>query len=148
MLTAKSWFNHMICTESFINGTKFFTNGTESLTKGTEHFRNDDELRDRKKNFRNFLKIMCPTLLHTPGPHKSIAPNSDSKFEREHAFRSVFRFSSPWDYIWTKIEKRFEKRNFEFRVGVWSNRFVGAWGMQQCWAHNFKKISKTFFTIP
>ena len=53
---------------------------------------------------------MPPIVLHTPGPHESIAPNSDSKFEREHAFRRVFRFSSPWDYIWTKIEKRFEKR--------------------------------------
>ena len=53
---------------------------------------------------------MLPKISDTPGPHESIAPNSGSKFEREHAFRSVFRFSSPWDYIWTKIEKRFEKR--------------------------------------
>ena len=56
-------------------------------------------IRDRKKSFRIFFKIMPPTVLHTLGPHESIAPNSDSKFEREHAFRRVFRFSSPWDYI-------------------------------------------------
>ena len=62
---------------------------------------------------------MLPKILDTPGPHESIAPNSDSKFEREHAFRSVFRFSSPWDYIWTKIEKRFEKR-VPVRISSWS----------------------------
>ena len=32
---------------------------------------------------------MPPIVLHTPGPHESIAPNSDSKFEREHAFRHL-----------------------------------------------------------
>ena len=68
------------------------------------------ELRDRKKSFRNFFKIMPPTVLHTPGPHESIAPNSDSKVEREHAFRSVFRFWSIYSPMGTKIEKRFEKR--------------------------------------
>ena len=44
--------------------------------------------RDRKKSFRNFFLILYPTVLHSPGPHESIAPNSDSKFEREHAFRN------------------------------------------------------------
>ena len=47
---------------------------------------------------------MRPTVLHSPGPHESIPPNRFSKFEREHAFRSLFRFSPQWDYIWTKIE--------------------------------------------
>ena len=28
---------------------------------------------------------------------------------------------------------------FEFRVGVWHNRFLGAWGMQHRWEHNLKK---------
>ena len=45
-------------------------------------------LRDRKKSFRNFFKIMLPTGLHSPGPHESIALWSDAKFQREHAFRS------------------------------------------------------------
>ena len=48
-------------------------------------------------------------MLHTPGPNESIAPNSDSKFEREHAFRSVFQFWSIYSPMGTKIEKRFEK---------------------------------------
>ena len=45
-------------------------------------------IRDRKKSFRNFFKIMLPTGLHFPGPHESIALWSDAKFEREHAFRN------------------------------------------------------------
>ena len=45
-------------------------------------------IRDRKKIFRNFFKIMLPTGLHSPGPHESIALWSDAKFEREHAFRN------------------------------------------------------------
>ena len=28
-------------------------------------------------------------VLHSPGPHESIAPNRSSKFEREHAFSSL-----------------------------------------------------------
>jgi len=62
-----------------------------------------------KKVFVIFFKIMPPIVLHTPGPHESIAPNSDSKFEREHAFRSVFRFWSIYSPMGTKIEKPFEK---------------------------------------
>ena len=41
-----------------------------------------------------------------------------------------------------------KNRKHAFRVGVWRNRFVGAWGMQHCWEHNLKKITRTFFTIP
>jgi len=32
-----------------------------------------DQLRDRKKSFRNFFLILLPTGLHSPGPHELIA---------------------------------------------------------------------------
>ena len=53
---------------------------------------------------------MLPKILDTPGPHESIAPNRFSKFEREHAFRSVFRFWSIYSPMGTKIEIRRKKR--------------------------------------
>ena len=56
-------------------------------------FKISDQNSDRKKSFRNFFLILYPTGLHSPGPHESIALWSDAKFEREHAFRSWFRFS-------------------------------------------------------
>ena len=37
---------------------------------------------------------------------------------------------------------------FEFRVGVWRNRFVRAWRMQHRWAHNLKKNYENFFYDP
>ena len=52
---------------------------------------------------------MLPKVSHSPGPHESIAPNSPAKFEREHAFRSVFLFWSIYSPMGSKIEKRFEK---------------------------------------
>ena len=60
--------------------------------------------------------------------------------------KGVLRKGVPPVYIWTKIEKRFEKSmfSFEFRVGVWRNRFVKAMEMQHCWEHNLKKITETF----
>ena len=56
---------------------------------------------------------MRPTVLHSPGPRESIAPNRFSKFEREHAFRSLFRFSPQWDYIWTNPLPWFNSQIFE-----------------------------------
>ena len=53
---------------------------------------------------------MCPTVLHSPGPHESIPPNRFSKFEREHAFRSIFRFWSIYSPIRAKLEICSEKR--------------------------------------
>ena len=69
---------------------------------------------------------MPPTILHTPGPHESIASKSDSKFEREHAFRSVFRFWSIYSPMGVNIEissksmfgTRCSRSNFEKRFGA------------------------------
>ena len=66
---------------------------------------------------------MPPTVLHTPGPHESIAPNSDSKFEREHAFRILSR---------SLVQSIREDLRY------------AAYRMQHCWEHNLKKIRKMF----
>ena len=58
--------------------------------------------------------------------------------------------------IWVDFEifeRKSKKRSksmfpFEFCGGVWRNRLVRAGGVRQFWAHNLKKISKTFLTIP
>ena len=45
---------------------------------------------------------MRPTVLHSPGPHGTIPQNRFLKFEREHAFRSLFRFWSIYSPIGLK----------------------------------------------
>ena len=47
---------------------------------------------------------------YSPDPQQSNAKKRFSKYDREHAFFLLFRFSSPWDYIWTKIEVTRKKR--------------------------------------
>ena len=47
---------------------------------------------------------------HSPGPQESIAPNRLSKFDREHAFSSIFRFLSIDSPIESKIEFSSKKR--------------------------------------
>ena len=80
-----------------------------------------DQLRDRKKSFRNFFLFLRPKPFYSPGPQESIALWSDTKFERLSPFRSFFRFSTQWDYIWTKIEKKLRK-------GLFRSNFVSDLG--------------------
>ena len=61
-------------------------------------------LYEKFSSFSNFfLRIMYPLDVPSPGSQESIAPNRFAKFDREHAFFTRLRFSSPCDYIWTKI---------------------------------------------
>ena len=53
---------------------------------------------------------MFPLHEHSPGSKESIAPNRFSKFNRERTLSILFRFSSPCDYTWTKIEIKSKKR--------------------------------------
>ena len=46
-----------------------------------------------KKSFRFFFELR-PMRLNSPNTQELIAPNSFSKFDREHAFSSLFRFWS------------------------------------------------------
>ena len=67
---------------------------------------------------------MPPTVLHSPGPHESIAPNSDSKFEREHAF--------PWGQKSKSASKSVFP--FEFRLEIFESEFgaIDLWGPGEC----------------
>ena len=88
---------------------------------------------------------MRPKLSYSPGPHESIAPNSPAKFEREHAFRSVFRFWSIYSPMGSKIEKRFEKH---VPVWVWRRSLKQSIregrGVRHFWKHNYKNFRKLF----
>ena len=61
---------------------------------------------ESKKRFEIF-RIMRSLYKHSPGSQELVAPNRLSKFDREHAFSSIFRFKLQWDYIWSSFEKRF-----------------------------------------
>ena len=57
---------------------------------------------------------MLPKASYSPGPHEYFAPNSPAKFEREHAFRTLFRFS-------------FENLEIDSN-GFWRHMSVVFWG--------------------
>ena len=57
----------------------------------------DRNLRDRKRSFRNFSELMPLTVLHSPGPHKSIAPNSDSKISSRNSNGNTL-FEADFDF--------------------------------------------------
>ena len=65
---------------------------------------------------------------------------------------SCIRDRKIYSRMGTKIAKRFEK-HVPVRISSRSLAQSGkqhfrAWGMQHFWEHNFKKITKIFFTIP
>ena len=53
---------------------------------------------------------MRPLRLNSPGSQESIAPKRFSKFDREHAFSSLFQFLSIHSPTGAKIEISSEKR--------------------------------------
>ena len=107
------------------------------------------KLRDRTKSFRIFFKL-CSQKCRTPLAltnrlRQTPPPNSNGNM----LFEAFFDFR-PHGTIYGPKSKNASKSMFpfEFCGGVWRNRLVRAGGVRQFWAHNLKKISKTFFTIP
>ena len=62
---------------------------------------------------------MRPTVLHSPGPHGTIPQNRFLKFEREHAFRSLFRFWSIYSPIGLKKIENFFYDPLDLKIIDW-----------------------------
>ena len=92
---------------------------------------------------------MRPKPFYAPGPQESIALWSATKFGRLSPFRSFFRFSPQWDYIWTKIEKRFEKDlNVRISCRTKAQSIPVGLGLKMALGAKLKKNYENFFTIP
>merc|ERR1711917_169940 len=107
-------------------------------------------LRDRKKSFRIFFKL-CSQKFWIPQALTNRLRQTPTRNSNGNMLFEAFFDFCPHGTIYGPKSKNASKSvfPFEFRVGVWCNRFVRAWGMQHCWGPQLggiilKKLRKLF----